>query len=221
MGYGSGQGVFNVGIVETDVQAIIDGLTGSNGQTLTELEYRLANVESELSYNGNSAAALLQWVLDSVSSVSNYLGGSYYGVLYDGTSAVTYLNWISSNTGNLGSYLYDGNSAASYLNWISGNTSSTAYYLNDGNRAVDYLNWISSGIGNLQSYLGGSNYGVLYDGNSAVSYLNWIYGNTGSISGYLWSGNASMSVADLLNDIRSLLWNFQFDGNGRLLVSTN
>lgn len=68
----------------------------------------------------------------------------------------------------------------------------------------------------------------LYDGNSAATYLNWIYGNTGSTSSYLWSGNASMSAADMLNemrgilsDVRSLLSNLNFDGSGRLLVSTN
>lgn len=213
MGYG---GQTTIDIAQTDVDAIVNGLTGTNGQTLTELEYRLSGIEGNLYYNGNSAGALLQWISDNL---NYYLGGSGYGVLYDGNSAVSYLSWINSGIGNIDNYLYgnnygvlnDGTYAVTYLNWIYGNTGSTASSLFDnyGNSAATLLEWINS---NINSYL--------YDGYSAATYLNWISGYTSNTASYLWNGNLSLSVADLLADIRTVLQSLQFDSSGRLKVTT-
>jgi len=166
MGYGNVQGTFNIGIVETDVQAIVNGITGYYGRTLTDVD-------------------------NDIGGLSSYL--------YDGNSAVNYLNWIANNTGGLQSYL------AGY----SGGP------LTD---AASNLNSINSNTGSLQGYLAGYSGGPLTDtaGNTSST-----ASNTSNIAYYLYDWNTYQSAASLLGDIRNLLQRFNFDGNGRLLVSTN
>lgn len=216
MGYGgTGYATVSVSIAQADVQAIVDGITGYYGRTLTDIDNDLGNY---LYYNGNSAAALLQWLLDQMGSatsalydIENYLSGSCYGNLYDGNRAVDYLNWISSNTSNTAYYLYDGNRAVDYLNWISSNTGGLQGYL---------AGWNGGPLSDISYYLSGNGYGALYDGNSAVSYLNWINGNTSSTAYYLYDYNTYQSAASLLADIRNILQQLSFDGSGRLRVTT-
>lgn len=235
MGYGNVQGTFNIGIVETDVQAIVNGITGYYGRTLTDVDNDIGGLGSYL-YDGNSAVSYLSWINSNLGSLQSYLGGYNYGVLYDGTSAVQYLNWISNNTGSLSYYLYDGNSAAQYLNWICSNTGGIESYLSgswygvlyDGTSAVQYLNWINSNTGGLQGYLAGWNGGPLTNIDSNTSYTagntSYLYNIDSAISSvrdYLYDWNSYQSVAAILNDIRNCLQQLSFDGNGRLLVSTN
>ena len=202
MGYGNVQGTFNIGIVETDVQAIVNGITGYYGRTLTDVDNDIGGLGSYL-YDGNSVVNYLNWIANNTGSLQGYLAGYNYGALYDGNTAVQYLNWINSNTGSLSSYLWDGNSAATYLNWISGNTSG------------------------LQSYLGGWSSGPLTDTASNTSYTagntSYLYNIDSAIStvrDYLYDWNSYQSVAAILNDIRNCLQQLSFDGSGRLRVNT-
>jgi hypothetical protein len=197
MGYGgTGYATVSVDIVQADVNAIVQGITGTYGRTLSDLETDLG---AYLNYNGTSAAAYLQYiysqmggVLGNLSTIQGYLVGSYTGVFYDGdNTAVQYLHQISNYlNGWTNGALYDGNnSAVQYLNWISQNTSNLAYNL--------YCN-----------------------GNSAAQYLSWISNNTGGIQNYLWDYNSYQSAASLLANILNCLQRFTFDENGRLRTTT-
>jgi hypothetical protein len=111
VGYGgTGYATVRVDIVQTDVDAIVQGITGTSGRTLTDLDNDLGNC---LSNNGATAAAMLNWISNEIYStnnalydIANYLNGINHGTLYDGNSAVDYLNWISSNTSYLSNIDY-------------------------------------------------------------------------------------------------------------------
>ena len=201
MGYGgTSYSTVSVDIVQADVQAIVDGITGYYGRTLTDVDNDLGNY---LYYNGNTAAALLQYILYQMqsmggSNIENYLNGNWYGVLYDGTSAVSYLNWIAGNTGGIESLL--SGSWGGPLTDAAGNLSS-----------------INNNTGSLQGYLAGWNGGPLTD---IASNTNSTANNTSSIAYYLYDYNSYQSAASLLYDIRNLLQQLSFDGSGRLRVNT-
>lgn len=211
MGYGgTGYATVTVDIAQTDVDAIVQGITGTYGRTLTDVDNDLGNY---LYYNGNTAAALLQSLLDQMGSttsalydIENYLSGSWYGTLYNGNRVVDYLDWINSNIGGV-------------QNYLSGSWYGVLY---DGTRAIDYLNWISSNTGSLQGYLAGWSGGPLNDIASNTSYLwnlqsylsgSWggpltnIDGNTNStayyLSGYgygaLYDGNTAVSYLNWIS----------------------
>lgn len=79
MGYGGGgtfSGTLNVDIVQTDVQAIVDGICGGGGQTLTDLNYHLSNIDSAL-YAVDSVAYLLSGMWVDISDMRGYLWDNY------------------------------------------------------------------------------------------------------------------------------------------------
>lgn len=131
MGYGgTGYATVNVDIAQTDVDAIVQGITGYYGRTLTDVDNDLGNYL----YNGNSAADYLSWIASSTNDLDSYLGGWNYGVLNNGTYAVDYLNWIYYSASNIESYL--GGGYGGPLTNIDGNTSWTA---NNTSAIADYL----------------------------------------------------------------------------------
>src|SRR5438874_976633 len=73
---GSIGGTVNVDIVQTDVQAIVDGLTGWNGNTLSDLNYHLSNIDGAL-YNVDSVAWLLTFANENLEIIKNHLFDDY------------------------------------------------------------------------------------------------------------------------------------------------
>jgi hypothetical protein len=126
MGYGgTGYATVDVDIVQTDVDAIVDSLTGMNGSTLSDLEYRLLDIDGYLYDGFYSAVDWLSYIESYTSSMEGYLGGWYSGPLYDGSyGVVEWLNYIESNTSYIEEHLYySGYSAAELLGQI--------YYISD------------------------------------------------------------------------------------------
>ena len=212
MGYGgTGYATVSVSIAQADVQAIVDGLTGSYGRTLTDIDNDLNGL---LYYNGNSAAALLQSLLDQMGSttnalydIENYLSGSWYGNLYNGNRAVDYLDWINSNIGSLQSYLSGSwggplTDASNNLYGINNNTGGMQNYL---------AGWSGGPLTNIDGNTSNTAY-YLYDGNRAVDYLNWISSNIGSVSSYL-SGYTYGALYDGTSAVSYLNWINSNTGN--------
>ena len=80
MGYGgTGYATVTVDIVQADVQAIVDGITGTYGRTLT-------NVDDELGI------------------IQSYLDGSNFGPI---SLCVNTLSWIDMDLVNIQGYLYN------------------------------------------------------------------------------------------------------------------
>ena len=90
MGYGGGtfSGTLNVDIVQTDVQAIVDGICGGSSQTISDLNYHLASIDSAL-YSDNSAA----WSLSYINAAINNLHDLLYSWDF-GESAIQVLRAI-------------------------------------------------------------------------------------------------------------------------------
>ena len=151
----------DVDLVETDVEGIVDGLAGTGGRTLSDLEDRLLDVEGRLYDGMYGAVDWLGWIQGDTSGMADYLSGSSSGPLHDGSSGVVdWLSWIQSDTSYVQSYLYDnGNSAAQLLSNIDSNTygldSIDDYLYYNGYSAAQLLQEIEYDSSNAADYLSG------------------------------------------------------------------
>lgn len=242
MGYGgTTYSTVSVDIVQTDVDAIIQGLTGYAGRTFSDVDDRLYYMLDYLS--GNNYGPLTS-MADAAWQCRDYLSGYSYGPIADTAwntgSARDYLSGYNYGplTDIRDSLWADGYNAAWWLREIQYRGSDILSYLSGGwNGPLTDTAWNTSDIRN---YLSGYNYGPISD----TAYATWgirdllsgyNYGPLTDmrdqlyyIEGYLWSGYWGQSAADLLGDIRghieAIRWQtdrLNFDGNGRLLVNTN
>jgi len=141
MGYGgTGYATVDVDIVQTDVEAIIDGLAGGSASTLSDLEYRLLDIGGYLYDGFYSAVDWLSYIESYTYSMEGYLAGWYSGPLHDGSyGVVDWLSDIESDTySTMDRLYYSGYSAAQLLYNIEWNTYELDYI-------EDYLYDSSSG----------------------------------------------------------------------------
>jgi len=146
MGYGgTGYATVDVDIVQTDVEAIVDGLAGGSASTLSDLEYRLLDIDGYLYDGFDGAVDWLSYIESDTYSIQSYLSGSFSGPLHDGSSGVVdWLSYIESDASYIEQYLYDnGYSAAQLLSNIESNTYELDYI-------EDYLYDSSSGYSAAQ-----------------------------------------------------------------------
>ena len=123
MGYGgTGYATVDVDIVQTDVDAIVDGLTGTNDRTLSDLEDRLLNIEGYLYDGSASAIDMLSYIRGNAYGCESYLGGWSSGPL----------TYMASDLSAIEGYLYhDGYSAAQWLRDMKYDTYDAKYLLYD------------------------------------------------------------------------------------------
>jgi len=220
MGYGgTTYSTVSVDIVQTDVDAIIQGLTGYAGRTFSDVDDRLYYMLDYLS--GNNYGPLTS-MADAAWQCRDYLSGYGYGPIADTA-------WNTGSTRDyLSGYNYgpltdirdclwaDGYNAAWWLRETAYRGSDILTYLSGGwNGPLTDTAWNTSDIRN---YLSG------YYGSPVTDIRDSLY----YIDSKLYSGYWGASAADLLGDIRghieAIRWQtdrLNFDGNGRLLVNTN
>jgi hypothetical protein len=234
MGYGgTGYATVSVDIVQTDVDAIVQGLTGPGGQTLTELEWRLMQ---SLDYLSGYSYGPITDTASSCWGMRDLLSGYYSGPLtetawntgnardylagYSGGPLTDIRDYMAGSWGGplteIRDNLYiDGYSAAWWLREIQYRGSDILMYLSGGwNGPITDTAW---GISTIRDCITGYSYSPLTDMRDMLGYID----------GKLYSGYWGASAADLLGDIRShmeaIRWQtdqLTFDGNGNLRVVT-
>ncbi len=220
MGYGgTAHSTVSVDIVQADVDAIIDGLTGGDGRNLSDLNAHLAGMFDLLAgysysplHNGTWAVDYLANIQSGTENAVDFLSGNYYGPLVDTAMASSVI--ADCLTGNETGPLHDGNmSVVDWLGNIEGQTEDVVGMLagwyssvlhNGWTSAVDYLEWIESnttstivrlewvdqGVADLVSMLSGWAPSVLNNGYSTIlDYLEWINEEVMAGTGFLGGGN--------------------------------
>lgn len=235
----------SVDIVQADVDAIIDGLTGGDGRNLSDVDARLAGLHDLLAgytysplNNGVWAADYLANIQGGMDNAVDLLSGNYYGPLVD--TAYSAMVAADCLRGYETGPFYDGyNGAVDWLNWIESDMYELVSMLSGWypsvlsttySSTVDYLDWIYGETSETTSFLAGWNSGPLtdtadrlydwYSGQNAAELLRDINYSTGETPYLLYDGWAGRSAAELLSDIREALWQFTFDYDGRLRVTT-
>jgi hypothetical protein len=219
MGYGgTGYATVDVDIVQTDVDAIVQGLTGYAGMTFSDVNDRLSFMSDLLSgyYSGplTSIDNNIWNVQDGIWQVRDYLSGYNYGPLTDIRDCL----WA------------DGYNAAWWMKEAAYRGSDILMYLSGGwNGPLTDIAWsnyeardLLSGywggpLTDIRDYLSGSYGGPVTEMRDHLYYIEQ----------YLWNGYAGQSAADLLGEIRdhvsAMRWQIDqmtFDGGGRLRVET-
>ncbi|OQB80324.1 MAG: hypothetical protein BWX88_04611 [Planctomycetes bacterium ADurb.Bin126] len=235
----------DVDIVQTDVDAIVQGLGGMGGSTLGDLWTLLSEISGNLYYwddptygtkvswledidaiLGNMSPAL--WSSGEFRSVADLLDDVRGQLNADGDSAAWWLRdcaYSSSATASLLSGSYYGP-----ITDIAGNTYELREYLSG---------YYYGPLTDIRDYMSGYSYGVLTDiSGSTWDIREHLSGYNGGpltsmdyslyeIQSYLWNSYYGASAADLLGEIRDQLSAIRgqtdlmtFGTGGRLLVET-